>query len=208
MTRMTRIINVPAVAMALLLGVVLGYQALAQRAVAPAAPVMATVRIERLFDGLQQRAEAKVEVARLEQQMTDERNRREQELKQLEVDLEDAVESAARKELKDEIALKRLKLQFWFQEANTVIEVEKALQLQDMYKNIKEAIAALAGAEGYDVVIINDESQALPFDREARISPQVQVLQQISNRKMLYLNPAIDITEDLIERMNNAFRAG
>ncbi len=208
MMRMMKLINVPAVTMALLLGAALGYQAVAQRAVAPAASVIATVRLELLFDGLQQRAEAKVEVARLEQQLIDEKTRRETDLAQLEADLEDAVAAARRKELNDDIALKRLKLQFWYQEASTVLEVEKALQLHDMYKNIKEALAALAGAEGYDMVIINDESSDLPFDRDARVSPQVQVLQQISNRKMLYLNPAIDITEDLIERMNNAFRAG
>ena len=206
MMRMKKLINVPAVTMALLLGAALGYQAVAQRAVAPAAPVIATVQLDRLFDGLQQRAEAKVEVARLDQQMNDEQTRREGQIAQLEADLEDAVAAATRKKLKDQIALKRLKLQFWYQEASTVVEVEKALQLQDMYKNIKEALEALAGAEGYDMVIINDESSDLPFDRDSRVSPQVQVLQQISNRKMLYLNPALDITEDLIERMNNAFR--
>lgn len=206
MMRMKKLINVPAVTMTLLLGAALGYQAVAQRAVAPAAPVIATVRLDRLFDGLQQRAEAKVEVARLDQQMNDEKTRREGQIAQLEADLEDAVAAATRKDVKDQIALQRLKLQFWYQEASTVVEVEKALQLQDMYKNIKEALAALAGAEGYDMVIINDESSDLPFDRDSRVSPQVQVLQQISNRKMLYLNPAIDITEDLIERMNNAFR--
>ncbi len=203
---MKNIHNVPAVGMVILLGTVLVYQAFAQRAVAPSAPVVAAVRIERLFEGLQQRAEAKVEIDRLQRQMTAERTRRQDELTQLQQTLEDAVATATQNQLKDQIALQQMKMQFWFQEANVILEVEKALQLQDMYKNVKEAIEALAGAEGYDMVIVNDESGELPFDREAQISPQLQVLQQIANRKLLYLNPAIDITEDLIERMNNAFR--
>ena len=203
---MKNILNVPAVVMALLLGTVLGYQAFAQRAVAPSAPVVAAVRIERLFEGLQQRAEAKVEIDRLQREMADEGARRQEELTQLQLTYDDAIAAAKKKQLKDQIALQQMKMQFWVQEANAMLEVEKALQLQDMYKNVKEAIEALAGAEGYDMVIVNDESGELPFDREVQISPQLQVLQQIANRKLLYLNPALDITEDLIARMNNAFR--
>ena len=65
----------------------------------------------------------------------------------------------------------------------------------------------LAEAEGYDIVILNDSSDELPFDREVRMPAQLQILQQITSRKLLYLNPATDVTDDLIVRMNNAFRA-
>lgn len=206
MIRTRSLINVPAVALALLMGAVVGYQALAQRAVAPAAPVVASVRIDELFDGLRQRADAKIEIDRMQSDVEAENQRRQSELVQLEQELEDAVAEAKQRELADRIALKQLQMKFWQQEAVTMLEVEKALQLQNLYKKIREAIAALAAAEGYDMVIINDEADELPYDREAQVPPQVQILQQIAGRDVLYLNPALDITGDLIERMNNAYR--
>jgi Skp family chaperone for outer membrane proteins len=208
MTRTRSIISLPAVVMALLLGVVIGYQALAQRAVAPAAPVVASVRIDELFEGLRQRAEAKIEIDSMQREIEAENQRRQEELARLEQELEDAVAEATQRELTDRIALKQLQTKFWQQEAVTMLEVEKALQLQNLYKEIRRAIDALAAAEGYDMVIIDDQSDELPYDREAQVPPQVQILQQIANRDVLYLNPALDITGDLIERMNNAYRQG
>jgi hypothetical protein len=66
----------------------------------------------------------------------------------------------------------------------------------------------MAEAEGYDMVVLNDSSDDVPFDREVRVPAQIQILQQITNRKILYLKPTIDVTDDLIVRMNNEFRAG
>ena len=110
-------------------------------------------------------------------------------------------------EQKDELALKKLQMQFWFREATTELEVEKALLLQNLYRSMIDAIEALAAADGYDMVIIDDASVNLTFDRDTRVPPQVQVLQQIASRKILYRNPALNITLDLATRMNNLYRA-
>jgi Skp family chaperone for outer membrane proteins len=207
MNRTTRRSNVPLVILVVALAAIAGYQALAQRGAAISPPIIATVRIEPLFDGLQQRAEAKSEISALEEELIAERDRRQELISVKELELEDVVAAARREALSDEIALERVKLQFWFQEARMELEVEKALRLQNLYKSIKRSLADLAEAEGYDIVILNDSSDELPFDREVRMPAQLQILQQISSRKLLYLNPATDVTDDLIVRMNNAYRA-
>ncbi len=195
-----------ALTVVLALGAALGYQALGQRAIAPAAPVVAVVRINVLFDQLRQRADARIDLLRLEQEATDERVRRTAEITRMQADLEEVVSAVIRENLSDKIAIKTLQLQFWYREAATELEVEKALLLQDLYKSMRAAIDALAQAEGYDLVLIDDASDDLAFDRESQTPPQVQVLQQIATRKILYRNPALDITLDLAERMNNAWR--
>ena len=119
---------------------------------------------------------------------------------------EDVVAITRRTELGDVIALKQLKLRFWQQAAAMELEVERAIQLQDLYRSMRAAIEALSTAEGYDLVLVDDSSDELPFDRESGMSPQVQVLQQIATRKILYRNSALDITIDLATRMNNQFR--
>ncbi len=207
MNRMRRLVSVRTVTIAVALGAVGGYHALGQRAVGPAAPVLAVVQINELFDELQQRADARIDLRRLELEIQDKKTRRDAQIAQLEADLEQAVAVARRDKLADELAITRLRMQFWFREATTELEVEKALLLQNLYRSMLEAIEALAAAEGYDMVVIDDSSADLAFDRDTRVPPQVQVLQQIASRKILYRNPALNITLDLATRMNNLYRA-
>ncbi len=206
MKHITRHISVSTVLLAITLGTVIGYTAIGQRAIGPDAPVIAVVRIDGLFEDLQQRADARIELLRLERDFEDEQRRRMEAITKIEAEIENVVAVARRTELADEITIKKLQMGFWQQEATTELEVEKAILLQNLYRSMRAAIEALAEAQGYDMVIIDDASNDMPFDRESRISPQVQVLQQIATRKILYRNPALDITDDLATRMNNQFR--
>jgi len=206
MNRITRHLNVSTLLVMVAMGTVIGYTALGQRAVSPDAAVIALVRIDALFDKLQQRAEARISLRQMELDITDEHRRRTGEITGLQAELEDVVAITRKKELRDDIAIKQLQLRFWQQASAMELEVEKAIQLQDLYRSMRAAIAALSTAEGYDLVLVDDSSDDLPFDRETRVSPQVQVLQQIATRKILYRNSALDITMDLATRMNNKYR--
>ncbi|MCH8343645.1 MAG: OmpH family outer membrane protein [Planctomycetes bacterium] len=200
-------INVPLVTIVLLFGVIMGNQTPAAQTIAPKELVLAAVQIESLFDGLVQRAEAKAEIDALKDEITAERGARQAAIAKMEEEFRGAADPDRREELVDAITLEKLKLQFWYQEAEAELEVEKALRLQHLYLKISEAIGELASAQGYDLVILDDSAQEPEFDRDSRIPGQVQILQQIASRKVLYRNPAIDITNDLITRMNNDFRA-
>ena len=206
MKRITRHINVPTLFMMVALGTIIGYTTLGQRAVAPDAAVIALVRIDALFDQLQQRADARIELRQMELDVEDENRRRNEAITALQDELENVVAATRRKELEDEIAIKQLQWRLWQQAAKTRLEVERAIQLQHLYRSMRAAIKALATAEGYDLVLLDDSSDDLPFDRESRASPQIQVLQQIATRKILYRNSALEITMDLATRMNNKYR--
>jgi len=206
MNRITRHINVSTLGLIVALGTAIGYTALGQRAVAPDAAVIAVVRIDTLFDQLQQQADARIALRQMQLDVEDEQRSRTEEITHLQAELENVIATTRRTELVDDIAIKQLQLRFWQQAAARELEVEKALQLQDLYRSMRAAIKALAAAEGYDLVIIDDASDDLSFDRESRVPPQIQVLQQIATRKILYRNAALDITPDLATRMNNQFR--
>ncbi|MEE8164204.1 MAG: OmpH family outer membrane protein [Myxococcota bacterium] len=206
MNRITRHLNVSTFLMMVAMGTVIGYTTLGQRAVAPDAAVIAVVRIDTLFDQLEQRADAMIELRKMELDFQDENRSRAGAITDLQTELENVVAATRRKELADEIALKQLQLRLWQQAALTELEVEKAVQLQSLYRSMRAAIEALATAEGYDLVLLDDSSDDLPFDRESRIPPQRQVLQQIATRKILYRNSALEITMDLATRMNNKYR--
>ena len=188
------------------LGTIIGYTTLGQRAVAPDAAVIALVRIDALFDQLQQRADARIELRRMGPGGVDGNRGRNGAVTAVQDERENVGAATRRKGLEDEIASKQLQWRLWQQEAKTRLEVERAIQLQHLYRSMRAAIKALATAEGYDLVLLDDSSDDLPFDRESRASPQIQVLQQIATRKILYRNSALEITMDLATRMNNKYR--
>ena len=194
----------PVAALALVVAALAGYQAAAP-GLEP--PVIASVRIQPLFDGLLERAEAKTQIEDLEAELLEEQSRRQRTITTFLEQLEQVVETEKRKEIQDQIELERLEMRFWLQEAAGELETEKALRLQFLYRHIKIAIRELAEAEGYDIVILDDAIEDPSFDRDSRVPAQVQVLQQITSRNILYLNATLDVTDDLIMRMNNAHRA-
>ncbi len=199
--------NVPVFVIVILLAVVAGYEVFAGRAAAPGPAVVAVVRIGPLFDGLKQRAEAAAGVDQLLDQIETEAQARQEAIEALKEEHGNTVDATDREALADKIALETLKNDSWLQTAKREHELDKAVRLQDLYKKVFDAIQTLAMTEGYDLVIVDDSGDALPFDRSSRVVPQVQVLQQLTRRKVLFVNPTLDITEDLIMRMNNEFNA-
>ncbi len=199
--------NLPVFVIVVLLAVVAGYEVLAGRTAAPTPAVVAVVRIEPLFDGLKQRAEAAAGVDQLLGEIETEVQARQEAIEALREEHSNTVDATEREVLADKIAMETLKNDSWLQTAKRGHEVDKAVRLQDLYKKVFDAIQTLAMTEGYDLVIVDDSGAALPFDRSSRVVPQVQVLQQLTRRKVLFVNPTLDITEDLIMRMNNEFNA-
>ncbi len=197
---MRQTIQLPVVVIALVLGAIGG------RSISSRPPNMAAVRMESLFDGLNERAAAKAEIEALEADIRAQAASREAQIKGMEEELKDIIDDARRGPLTDDIALKKLKLKFWVEQALAELEVEKALRLRLLYINIKKAIKDLAEAEEYDIIVLDDSIEEPTFERDSRIPAQTQVQQQIINSKILYLESSFDITDDLIMRMNNAFR--
>ncbi len=189
------------------LAVSIAYLAGARRPAAPTPPTIATVRMQPLFDGLLERAEAKTEVDTLEDGFRAEQRTRQASIAALQEKLDQANGAKQRRSIQEQLDLKSLELRFWLQEAANELESEKALRLIYLYRNIKTAIQSLAETEGYDLVFLDNSMDEPTFDREARIAPQLQVLGQITSRNILYLNSTLDVTEDLISRMNNEYRA-
>ncbi|MCH8004671.1 MAG: OmpH family outer membrane protein [Planctomycetes bacterium] len=203
---MRQTIQLPFVAIALVVGAIGGHRAFAPRSSSSRPPNMAAVRMESLFDGLNERAVAKTEIDALEADIRAQAASREAQIKGMEEELQDIIDDARREPLTDEIALKKLNLKFWVEQALAELEVEKALRLRLLYINIKKAIKDLAEAEEYDIIVLDDSIEEPTFERDSRIPAQAQVQQQIITSKILYLESSFDITDDLIMRMNNAFR--
>jgi Skp family chaperone for outer membrane proteins len=100
-----------------------------------------------------------------------------------------------------ELAMQEAELQ-WFSEAESQrIERGLAESLRSIYADILAALREVADEQGIDIVLAADQ---LP---EEPAQTTTQVRQQIVLQKVLYWNPRMDLTEQVIARVNERYRA-
>ncbi len=142
--------------------------------------------------------------------MTAEDSERKQAIGDLQGQMADIPETdlEARADVGERLALEVLEYQGWRAYAAQRLDIEKSLQLRDLDRKVRKAIKDLATLRGYDFVLKDDTSAELAVNPESKLAREIQIKQQMTARRSLYANPALDITDQLIQRMNNAFNAG
>lgn len=206
MKSIKQILNVPILVL-LLVAVFVGYKVSGTHYTTMQPTVVAVVRFDPLFKGLMQRADDKIQVEERVQENNDELRKRNDEISALEAELKDIVDRAMRREKSDSIGLKKLELSSWKASASAQAELEKVALLQELYKKICDAVNDIALANGYTLILLDDSNPYVGYKKESRVGPQLQVSQQITSQRILYVDPMIDITDQLTTRMNNDFIA-
>jgi len=93
-------------------------------------------------------------------------------------------------------------------ESNTYLQFSESLirrkhhgLTEEMYREILAGIAQIAQEKGIDLILYRDE-QVAQSSNDA-----MELLTQIRNRKVLYSREGLDITQVVLERLNQAYRA-
>lgn len=209
-------INGPTILMLLILMAALGYQAGAERVEVRKQPaVVATIDITKVMEGLEQRSNAEIKLDQMRVEFNEERERRETRIRELDRQLREKQREVREQRagmdelqrIEEQIALQELNFQAWITFQSDRIDVEKALLWQDLYRAIRRAVGEMAEGERYDLVIYDNTSEELFINPESRMSREMQVQQQMVSRQLVYAGRSLDVTNELIERMNNQFRA-
>ncbi len=217
MKSMKKNLNVSAVVLIAVLLSIVAYQAGANRITSPANPAtVAVVNLPAVLEGLAQRSEAEMDLRNMGTAINAEREKRETEIRRLGQEhdqlrrqsIENPDLTPEADAIEERLVYEELRYRAWMEFTSDQVDLEQALILQDLYRVTKRAINQLAETEGYDLVLVDDGQGELMINPESRASRTAQIEQQMLARVMLYTNPAIDITNNLIERMNNAYRAG
>jgi len=200
--------------------VFVGYQAAGTRMLASPTSV-AVVQLKKVMDSIQQRAVHDARLKKYQDDVLTEDQRQRDAIEALREkvrtlvggDVDRARQMATAQDaeyirLTEQLELATVNYAAWQRLTYDEIDLEKSLVVQDLYRSVKQQIAALAAAQGYDLVIMDDSQGELQVNPEAQMTRESQLLQQLSLRKVLYASPVIDITDDVIVRMNNAFNAG
>ncbi len=99
-----------------------------------------------------------------------------------------------------QIALMEAELQWFVESEGQKVERGLAESLRSIYVDIQSVVREIAQEKGLDVVMASDQLPA-----ETPDSP-TQVRQHILLQKVLYWNPSVDVTEEVISRLNNRYK--
>ncbi len=198
MTQLRTIVNRPIALCLLLLAAAVVAPSYAKRSIAPSRPaIIASVDLEKVFNDIGLRAEAEIELDQLKQRFQEEADALRKEAKRLEQDLDLLVRGAPQYQ-KAEKEYKRVALDF-----RALVEFNKAKlgarraeARKGIFDQIVTAAGSFAGAHGIDYILADDSRVNLQEGSE------LQIVQQISLRRVVYANPAFDITDELIGWIN------
>ncbi len=177
--------------------------AFAQNQAPAKATAVAVVDIDLVFNQLKQRQSIEADLRTQGDALQAEERERKTKIADLQggLDLLPPGSDAYNKK-QEELQMKVLELQVWAQFQQQKMARERALRVESLYKKAMDTIGKIATQSGYDLVLFKDPA---PTFEGANMQ---QINAQLTLRKVLWSNTAIDITDAVITRMNNDFGAG
>ena len=186
--------------------VLVGHEAIGKRVEYAPATHVATVELGTVFERIDMNTSWEVELNALTESLNQEALSRQEAIERQLEQAQEADNEAETQRIRDNAALMKLELDEWVKLKTLEVDRERALMWRTLYRAIREQITALAKADGWDIVLVNDSRGELQFSEDVQTSREQQVLTQVLNRRMLYASEATDITAQLIVRINNLKR--
>ncbi|MCL4222051.1 MAG: OmpH family outer membrane protein [Phycisphaerales bacterium] len=84
-----------------------------------------------------------------------------------------------------------------------VLSFERGTIMRELYVKIDSAVNRIADRDGYDLVLLDDTDFKLPNE-----ASQDDMNRAILSRSVLYRHNSIDITDQVVQLLNNEFKAG
>ena len=197
--------NWPSLMMLGLIVAILGYQALASRApeaVTAQPNLIATFDLYRTFKSLDEKKQADAELLQLKDELVATLEARMQTIKQMEEELAlHQPGSPKHRELTEQWARASHEHQADAEFYQLKQSLEAGRRVNQIFSNITKAAEQLAKERGYAVVFVKD------YINEIRPGTEDEVERQNLERRMIYIDPDVDITDELIRRMNQSFQA-
>jgi Skp family chaperone for outer membrane proteins len=168
------------------------------------APVVATVDLAALINGMDTMKAKVAEVEAHERQISDMLQSLRSEIEALQSDLDilppgsdDFVEA------QKALDLKQITYQVRRSYESEAAARDRVLVLQDAYRSMVDRIDDFAAEAGIDIIILSSKPGQFPVDSEGRILNFEQTQRAMATWQTLYIGEEFDITDDLLEYLNN-----
>lgn len=180
------------------------WRAGAQNGVQPLpASHIAAIDIPRLIGDLDERAPREQQLQGFINNLNEELKARGEELETAAADMQLLVAGTSERRRKaEEVARMRVDMEVQGRWSEQLIDRRRAEVFADLFEKVRDAATKIAQQRGYDLVLSSDFEGDIPRDQEA------QIRSVMSARRVLYVSPDIDITDDVVRLMNNEWHAG
>lgn len=172
-----------------------------------AAPTaVAVVDLVTLLQNLDEMRERTERVGAEAQRLREDLERRRREVQSLEDDIRSMdFRGSERDDKVLELRIREGELNALEQGYAIVIERREMRIILDLYPKVTQVVRELSNEQGYDLVLLDDRSRQVPgIERGGQAITDVL----LKEKRILYANDAIDITQAVTTRMNNNFAAG
>ena len=160
---------------------------------------VAVIDLKGVIDGLTARTELEADVRQQREELAQQEQDKRQEIAAMRTEL-DALEPGSDDYRRKEQELQRsvIDLQVWTQFQQQLLARSSALEVQNLFRQVREVAGRVAADNGYDLVLFKDQQLNLPGGGEQAAASVFIVA---------WSSDAIDLSDQVITRMNNEFNA-
>lgn len=180
-----------------------GLGAHAQQQLAARPTAVAVVDLQAVFDGARILETFKADAGKLTADFQSQRDAKQKELEKLRFELEplDKSSDEFRKQA-EALQYKAYEFKLWSEFQAAKIQHEQGLQLHKLYRDTRTVVAQIAKEQGYDLVLYSEGDAEINWNQVNELNAQVQL------RKVLYASDQVNITDQVIQRLNTMHAAG
>lgn len=160
---------------------------------------LAVVNIVKVFSSLDEKSKGDKELEDLAKQLNDDKNAKQKAAEDARTYLESLKpDGHAYVDAQDDLLHKAVELESYSRYMEKKLQIEQRLKTIRIYKHINDAIATMCVKRGIALVLVTDELSL------GNAQSQAELLSQVSLRKVMYADPSLDITKDVITQLNSA----
>ena len=164
---------------------------------------VAVVDVQQVFNTIKERTQMRAELQDRAQKLEQQEKSRRQKIEQLRQQLNaQAPGTAAYKDTQDKLRKSAIERQVWVKFQQRQLNLERGLLVEKLYRRVLDTVGKIASERGFDLVLYKSGDPDFQYQK-----PE-QLLSQIAVRKVLYAEDGTDITDQVVQRLNNEFEAG
>lgn len=162
---------------------------------------VAVADLQRVFENLNEKVQLEADIQSQAEQIKQEQDKRQRELQLLKGDLDLlAPDTPAYQQKQSQLEQEAIQLQAWMAFQQKKLQRERVAQIENLYQKVLDTLSAISKQNGYDVVLFKEQDVDFKNAKPEQLSGAIQV------RKVLYAADDLDITDQVITRMNNDFK--
>jgi len=163
---------------------------------------VAVVDIEKVFNGIAEKNQVKADLTTMAEKLGQEKLARKKKLEADQQDLKDLTpENPNFKKLSEELQQAAFEFDSWQRWQQARVSNEDRLRTVALYRKIVDSAGAVAKENGYDIVLFKEPSA----ERLLNLKPEA-LDDAMSTRKLLWYADDLEITDVVINTMNNNFK--